>query len=162
MPGGRRPFPAPPEGPFSVPQAARLAGLSYDVVNYWARSGIIPPSVEGSSGVGHWRKFSFADVVAMKVAATLNAQGISTQKLRRLIGALPKGDALIHPLSQHRLVVHGADVLHVELVSGERRAWSLLQKPGQGVFGFVLDLPAIIKDLRERAAQESREARASA
>jgi len=142
---GRKEIPPGPEGPFSIPQAARLLGLPYETVDHWARTGLIRPSLKPSGGRGVWRKFSFPDLVALRVATKLRAHGIAAQTIRRIVARLPK-EALVHPLAEHRLVVWGTDVL---LVEGKAH-WSMRHKPGQGV---LVELLPLVKKLRADVAR---------
>ena len=131
---------------FSVPQAVRISGLSYNVLDYWSRSGLLVPSISpDGKGTGYNRFYTFADLVALLVAAKLRKNGITTMALRRIIARLPK-DALVHPLAKHRLVVWGTDVL---LVEGNAH-WSMQNKPGQGV---LVELLPLVKKLRADVAR---------
>lgn len=145
---GRKEIPPGPEGPFSIPQAAQLAGLSYGIVSHWARTGLVTPTVRSAGGRGTWRQFGFADLVALRVAGELRQHGIPTQSIRRIVQRLPK-PALVHPLAKHRLVVWGTDVL---LVEGEAH-WSMRHKPGQGVLVALLPL---VEKLRADVAKVAR------
>ena len=130
-----------------MPQAARLAGIPRRTLYDWART-LVPPSDYRGSGRGHWSQFSFADVVAIRTIAELRKAGASLQCLRSVAEYLKTVEGLDHPFAQARLVVRGKEVL---LVKGDREAWGTARRPGQRVFGFVLDLEQIAKDLREDA-----------
>lgn len=60
-------------------------------LDHWAQSGIVRPSVKSSSGKGSRREYSFEDLVQLKVAKTLRAQGIGLPKIRTILKFLRKG-----------------------------------------------------------------------
>lgn len=143
------------EGPFSLPQVARLARLPMQTLRRWSQGPprpLISPGVHESSGRGDWALFSFADVVAIKTVAELRRAGASLQCLRRVASYLRKIEGLEHPFAQARLVVVGDEVV---LVKGDREAWGTARRPGQGVFGFVLDLHQIAQNLRDDAERHA-------
>src|SRR5262245_3110350 len=72
---------------FAARDVVPLAGMgSYDTLDYWATRGILKPSLAAASGTGSLRRYSFADVVAARVAIVLRAQGLGFQSVRREIG----------------------------------------------------------------------------
>lgn len=132
---------------FPAGQAARLAGVSYKTLDFWARTGFITPSVVPGIGKGSDRIYSFQDIVALRVAAKLREEGVGVQKLRKVVRYLQEREGLESPLAQTYLVSNGRDVY-------ERRGeeiTSLLQRPGQLVFAWVLDLQGIIQEVHQRA-----------
>jgi predicted RNase H-like HicB family nuclease len=60
-------------------------------LDHWAQSGIVRPSIKSSSGKGSRREYSFEDLVQLKVAKTLRAQGIGLPKIRMILKFLRKG-----------------------------------------------------------------------
>jgi predicted RNase H-like HicB family nuclease len=60
-------------------------------LDHWAQSGIVRPSVKSSSGKGSRREYSFEDLVQLKIAKTLRAQGIGLLKIRAILKFLRKG-----------------------------------------------------------------------
>ena len=69
---------------FSSQTAARLAGITYRQLDHWARSGLLPPSLSPAEpGIGHRRRYSYIDVVALCTVAELRRAGVSLQALRR-------------------------------------------------------------------------------
>ena len=61
---------------FSTSQAARLTGLSSRQLDHWDRKGFLKPSLEAARGYGSRRRYSFADVVRLRVAARLRSSGV--------------------------------------------------------------------------------------
>ena len=99
-------------GCFSTAQAARLSGLTPRQLDYWARRGFLRPSLQEASGYGSSRRYSFTDIVKLRVAARLRASGIGLARVRRCVEALerfdPQGEA---DLGRARLIVMGNRVL---------------------------------------------------
>jgi DNA-binding transcriptional MerR regulator len=73
-------------------QAAKAAGVAYHRLNYWATTGIVVPSVAEGKGYGGVRAYSFADVVALKVAARMKASGFPIRTLQNLVTAVQQWD----------------------------------------------------------------------
>lgn len=134
---------------FSAGQVAKLAGLKYDTLDYWARTGFLVPSIMHGSGTGNSRVYSFTDIVAARAARELREAGIALQALRRVVAFLRERFNLDHPLAQARLVVSSSgDVI---LALDNEELISALNRPGQGIL-FIVDVRRIWNELEERAA----------
>jgi DNA-binding transcriptional MerR regulator len=120
---------------FSTAEAARLTGLTPRQLDHWDRLGFLRPSVQRASGYGSTRRYSFADIVRLRVAARLRASGVGLARIRRCADALsrldPQGAA---DLGGARLIVVGARVLWAR---SDREVVDLL-KEGQLVLVFSL------------------------
>ena len=68
---------------YRAPQVCNLVGISYRQLDYWARTGLIMPSVQQATGSGSQRLYSFADVVQLKVVKRLLDAGMSLKKIRK-------------------------------------------------------------------------------
>ena len=95
---------------FSTAEVARLTGLSARQLDHWDREGFLRPSLEKASGYGSTRRYSFADVVRLRVAARLRAEGVGLARIRRCAEALARLDPEAD-LGHARLIVAGASVL---------------------------------------------------
>jgi DNA-binding transcriptional MerR regulator len=95
---------------FSTAEAARLTGLSARQLDHWDRQGFLRPSLEKASGYGSARRYSFADVVRLRVAARLRSNGIGLARIRRCAQALARLDPSAD-LGRARLMVVGSTVL---------------------------------------------------
>ena len=49
------------------PTACRAAGITYRQLDYWARTGLVEPSIRPASGSGTQRIYSLCDIVVLKV-----------------------------------------------------------------------------------------------
>jgi len=79
---------------YRVPDVCKLVGISYRQLDYWARTGLLTPSVREAGGSGTQRLYSFQDLIQLKVIKKLIDAGISLQRnrkavvyLRELLGA---------------------------------------------------------------------------
>jgi predicted RNase H-like HicB family nuclease len=77
--------------PFGSKVVIAVTGVSRMQLDHWAQSGIVRPSAKPSSGKGSRREYSFEDLVQLKVAKTLRAQGIGLPKIRTILKFLRKG-----------------------------------------------------------------------
>ena len=53
------------------PTACRAAGITYRQLDYWARTGLVQPTVRPATGSGTQRLYSFRDVLVLKVVKRL-------------------------------------------------------------------------------------------
>jgi len=130
---------------FSAGEAAQITGVPYRNIDHWARTKFIVPSISEARGTGTERKYAFDDLVALRVARELREAGISTQALRRVVDFLRRKKGLQNPLAESRLLVVGSDV---KLVSGCEEVVSLLEKPGQAAFAFMVNLERTIEAIK--------------
>ena len=70
------------------PTACSVAGITYRQLDYWARTGLVMPSVRDASGSGTQRLYSFRDIVVLKVVKRLLDAGVSLQNIRKAIETL--------------------------------------------------------------------------
>lgn len=125
---------------FSTGQAARLSGVAHRTVDYWAKTGLVSPSIADTAGNGKTRLYHFYDIVALSVARELRDAGISAQAMRRVVAFL-RDKGWERPMTQ-RLVAVGSEVY---LVRSCKELQSVLGKPGQGAFAFMLDLQQTVE-----------------
>jgi hypothetical protein len=60
---------------FSSDEASRIAGVTYRQLDYWARQGLITPTLTEANGSGSKRRYSTADLVLLKVLGSINRSG---------------------------------------------------------------------------------------
>ena len=114
------------------PTACNAAGITYRQLDYWARTGLVEPSVRGAHGSGSQRLYSFRDILVLKVVKRLLDTGISLQQIRAAVHHLR--DRGTSDLAQVTLMSDGVSVY--ECTSPDEVV-DLLQG-GQGVFGIAL------------------------
>lgn len=124
--------PMPEDVGFRGPTACAAAGVTYRQLDYWARTGLVEPSVRGASGSGTQRLYSFRDVLLLKIIKSLLDAGVSLQQIRTAISHLRERGT--DDLTQVTLMSDGASVYECRS-AGE--VIDLLQG-GQGVFGIAI------------------------
>jgi DNA-binding transcriptional MerR regulator len=112
--------------------ACQIAGITYRQLDYWARTGLVVPSIRGASGSGSQRLYSFKDVLVLKVVKRLLDTGVSLQNIRVAVEYLRRRG--VHDLARLTLFSDGTTVY--ECTSPEEVV-DLLQG-GQGVFGIAV------------------------
>jgi len=117
---------------FRGPVACSAAGITYRQLDYWARTGLVEPSVRTAAGSGSQRLYSFRDILVLKVIKRLLDTGVSLQNIRTAVEHLR--DSGVEGLAQVTLMSDGASVYEcrskdevIDLVQG-----------GQGVFGIAV------------------------
>lgn len=129
---------------FTATQAAALAGLSQAMLNYLCREEIVVPTSSQTRGHGTPRRYSFGDVVALRLVARLSAAGVSVLRLRKAMLRLRK----LHPeitltsLPGSHVVTDGRD-LYI------RRKGDSLERAmdGQFAFAFVIELAPLRQEV---------------
>lgn len=114
------------------PTACAAAGITYRQLDYWARTGLVEPTVRAARGSGSQRLYSFRDICVLKVVKRLLDTGISLQQIRAAV--LHLRDRGADDLARLTLMSDGVSVYEcrsadevVDLLAG-----------GQGVFGIAL------------------------
>jgi len=116
---------------FSSKDTCRLVGISYRQLDYWATKGLFVPT-EQASGSGSRRKYSYSDLVKLRVIKKMLDGGMKLEEIRR---------------ATDFLVAQGVDVESADLVmtkdnvflhdSNNPEGLVDLIKTGQGVFTIV-------------------------
>jgi DNA-binding transcriptional MerR regulator len=127
------------------PTACSAAGITYRQLDYWARTGLVVPTIRSASGSGSQRLYSFKDILVLKVVKRLLDAGVSLQNIRIAVDALRKRG--VDDLAQVTLLSDGTTVY--ECTSNEEVV-DLLQG-GQGVFGIAVS--GALRELRGSLSQ---------
>ena len=114
------------------PIACTAAGITYRQLDYWARTGLLQPSIRAARGSGSQRLYSFRDILVLKVVKKLLDAGVSLQQVRVAVGSLQNRG--VDDLASITLMSDGASVY--ECTSTDE-VIDLLQG-GQGVFGIAV------------------------
>jgi len=112
--------------------ACAAAGISYRQLDYWARTGLVEPTVRGASGSGSARLYGFKDILVLKIVKRLLDTGVSLQNIRSAVTHLRERG--VEDLARITLMSDGASIY--ECTSSEE-IFDLLQG-GQGVFGIAI------------------------
>ncbi len=121
------------------PTVCKIVGVTYRQLDYWARTGLVEPSVRKAGGSGTQRIYSFDDVVRLRVVKRLLDTGVSLQKVRLAIEELR---ARGRSLAETTLVSDGVSVYAMD---DDRQLLDLLKR-GQSVFAIALD--PVVDELR--------------
>lgn len=145
---------------FRGPQVCKIVGITYRQLDYWARTGLVSPSIQPAKGSGSQRLYSFEDLVDLKLIKNLLEAGVSLQRVREAITYLHE---LGHDLKG---VTIASDGNSVYACKSAEDVYDLLRR-GQGVFGIAIDpvmaeLEGSVSELRrkERPAGSEPEKRA--
>jgi DNA-binding transcriptional MerR regulator len=65
-----------------------VVGITYRQLDYWARTGLLHPSITEARGSGSQRRYSYTDLVRLKVIKRLLDAGVSLQAARKAIECL--------------------------------------------------------------------------
>jgi DNA-binding transcriptional MerR regulator len=74
-----------PVGGYRGPAACQIVGITYRQLDYWARTGLVTPTVRGAKGSGDQRLYGFADLLVLKVVKRLLQAGVSLQSVRAAV-----------------------------------------------------------------------------
>jgi len=129
----------PAEG-FRGKQVCTIVGITYRQLDYWARTDLLRPSITDATGSGSQRRYSYSDVLELKVIKRLLDAGLKLQQARQAVECL-RGDLGVDlasaqlVLADSRSVLATSDGELVDLLAG-----------GQGVFN-VLPLSGVVSEL---------------
>jgi DNA-binding transcriptional MerR regulator len=83
------------EAGYRGPQVCSIVGITYRQLDYWARTGLLHPSISEARGSGSQRRYAYTDLVQLKVIKRLLDAGVSLQAARKAIECLrSSGDDL--------------------------------------------------------------------
>lgn len=114
------------------PVACSAAGITYRQLDYWARTGLVEPSIRPAQGSGSQRLYSFRDILILRVVKRLIDTGVSLGNIRAAV--------------QHLETRGGDDLARITLMSDGASIYECrsedevidLVRGGQGVFGIAV------------------------
>jgi DNA-binding transcriptional MerR regulator len=112
--------------------ACSAAGISYRQLDYWARTGLVEPSIRTASGSGTQRLYGFRDILVLKIVKRLLDAGVSLQNIRTAVDHLRSSGVV--ELERITLMSDGASIYEC---TNSDEIIDLLQG-GQGVFGIAV------------------------
>jgi DNA-binding transcriptional MerR regulator len=124
---------------FSGTRTAQVVGISYRQLDYWARTDLIRPSLADAAGSGTRRRYSYRDLLELKVVKKLLDAGIRLENVRAVFAYLRQH--MNTDVASAHLVISGNDVL---LCDGDDLITVL--RRGQGVLN-VLPLAGVKEEL---------------
>src|SRR6476620_9260092 len=90
---------------YSGTQAAKVVGISYRQLDYWARTDLIRPSLTDASGSGSRRSYSYRALLELKVTKSLLDAGIKLELVREVFSYLR--EQLGEDVTTANLVING-------------------------------------------------------
>jgi len=121
-------------------KAAEIVGISYRQLDYWARTDLVRPSLTDAAGSGSRRKYSYQDLLELKVIKSLLDAGIRLELVREVFTYLR--DQLGEDIASANLVISGE---HTVLTRDGDEIIDLVRK-GQGVLN-ILPLAGVVDDV---------------
>jgi DNA-binding transcriptional MerR regulator len=131
------------EAGFSGTKAAGIVGISYRQLDYWARTDLVRPSLCDASGSGSRRRYSYRDLLELRVIKTMLDAGIKLESVRTAFGYLRQHA----DITSATLVINGNDVA---LCEGDE--FISVVRGGQGMLN-VLALDGVKRQLDEQIVE---------
>ncbi|MCY3787040.1 MAG: MerR family transcriptional regulator [bacterium] len=126
---------------YSSKQTQQIAGITYRQLDYWARTGLVQPSVASATGSGSRRAYSYSDLLKLRIIKDLLDNGVGLPQIREVFRN--HRDILGEDLVGGRLVISGSEVL---FMTGPDELVALLQRPGQQALALIMLEVAGIKE----------------
>jgi DNA-binding transcriptional MerR regulator len=139
----------PPTIGYSGTQTAKVVGISYRQLDYWARTDLIRPSLSDASGSGSRRSYSYNDLLELKTIKKLLDAGIKLEQVRKVFDYLR--EHVSTDIASAHIVIDGGSVM---LCDGDQLVDVL--KNGQGVLN-VLSLGGVREELEADLAPSADE-----
>ncbi|MGH9119967.1 MAG: MerR family transcriptional regulator [Acidimicrobiales bacterium] len=123
---------------WSGAKTAEIVGITYRQLDYWARTDLIRPSLADANGSGTRRRYSYSNLLELKVIKRLLDAGIRLEQVREVFDYLRQ--QVGSEVASANLVIDGHSVM---LARDDGELIDLVRK-GQGVLN-ILSL-ATVKD----------------
>ena len=136
------------EAGFRGTKAAKIVGISYRQLDYWARTDLIRPSLSDAAGSGSRRSYSYRDLLELRVIKSLLDAGIKLESVRVAFEYLR--EHVETDIAAAHLVISGRDVL---LCDGDELI-DVMRRGGQGVLN-ILAIGGVKSDLDAQLAARS-------
>lgn len=125
---------------FGGKQVLAIVGITYRQLDHWARTDLLRPSLCDAKGSGSRRRYTYDDVVQLKVIKKLLDGGQSLRAVRKVIDRLRvEGESV----ASAQLVIAGDSVA---LARGDDELVDLL-RGGQGVLSLVLEVAGVRQEV---------------
>ena len=131
---------------YSGTQTAKVVGISYRQLDYWARTDLLRPSLSDASGSGSRRRYSYNDLLELKAIKKLLDAGIKLEQVRKVFAYLR--EHVSTDIAAANIVIDGGSVFLCE----EDQLLDLVKR-GQGVLN-VLSLGGVRDELEADLASD--------
>ena len=117
---------------FSGTDTAKIVGITYRQLDYWARTDLIRPSLAEASGSGSRRLYSYKDLLALRMIKTLLDAGIKLESVREVFANLREtvGD----DIASANIVISGKTSV---VLQTNDELIELMGRRGQGVLNIL-------------------------
>ena len=131
-------------------RAAELANLSPRQVDYWAKTGLVQPTIDDRlSPQRPVRLYAYVELMSLMVAAELRSRKISLQAVRKIVGHL-RERGFERPLAQLAFAATLGNDVYFQRPDG---TWESNAQPDQIVMHQVLDLDVLRARIRTAGAR---------
>lgn len=128
---------------YSAQQACHYTQCTPHQLRYWDKTRLVQPSIRSTGGrPGVPRRYSFRDLVQLKLIKSLLGRGVSLQTVRAAYDQLRRRGDLDGRLSSTKLMTDGKTIYEID----EAGRTSDLLKEGQLVFARVIGQAAVKVD----------------
>ena len=141
---------------FSGKAAAEVVGITYRQLDYWARTDLIRPELADAKGSGSRRKYSYRNLLELKLVKTMLDSGIKLESVREAFSYLREN--LHEDVASAHLVISGSSAILVrddaeliEVVKGQH-AQGVLNLNLVTLDGLRGELDDAVHDLRPATA----------
>ena len=117
---------------YRVPEVTKAVGISYRQLDYWARTGLVTPSIREAGGSGTQRLYSFQDMLVLRIIKKLLDAGVGLQQIRKAVEYLQEMKQPLHAVTLM------SDGNRIYAPDSPEAVIDLLAK-GQGVFAIAVD-----------------------
>ena len=125
---------------YSGKRTAEIVGISYRQLDYWARTDVLRPSLSDATGSGSRRRYSYRDLLELKVIKSLLDSGIKLEQVRNVFSYVK--ERLGEDVTTANLVIQGTS----SVLAGDGDELVDVLRNGQGVLN-VLPLGTVQADL---------------
>lgn len=94
---------------FSGTQAADIVGITYRRLDYWARTDLVRPSGTDATGSGSRRRYTYRDLLELKVIKKLLDAGIKLESIRDVFAYMR--EHVDTDIGSAHLVINGSSVV---------------------------------------------------
>jgi DNA-binding transcriptional MerR regulator len=133
------------ESGFSGTRTAEIVGISYRQLDYWARTDLVRPSLSDAAGSGSRRRYSYRDLLELRVIKNLLDAGIRLENVREVFEYLRAH--VDSDIASAHIVIQGSSVL---LCDGDELIDVVRQ--GQGVLN-LLSLGSVKQEIDDKLVE---------
>lgn len=146
---------------FSGKRTAEIVGITYRQLDYWARTDLVRPSLVDAAGSGSRRRYSYRDLLELKIIKKLLDAGIGLTTVRNIFAYLQEnlGEDVTSAnlvISDGQVVLATSDEEMIDLVRQGQGVLNLLPLGGvKAEIDAVVELHAVTAELDATATAEA-------